>query len=123
MTDGDGLAAFLLARLDKLKYASDWHARDCQTHRTMPPGSPLGLAGSPLSCNCGAPIYVMYDIEAKRQIIAEHPRYDGDAGPCCGTCGVADNAGSLIGDWPCTTLRLIAEPLARFEAYGYDPKP
>jgi len=64
----DDLAAFLNARLDDVE-VSDWHARDCQTHRQMPANSPLGLVGVPLSCNCRVPDWLLADVAAKREIV------------------------------------------------------
>jgi hypothetical protein len=64
----DDIAAFIRARLDERANA-DWHARTCQTHQAMPPGTPFGLGGSPMSCNCGVPNLLEADVEAKRRIV------------------------------------------------------
>lgn len=65
----DDIVTFIRARLEEDQDA-DWHARTCQTHQTMPPGTPFGLAGSPLSCNCGVPDLVEADVEVKRRMLA-----------------------------------------------------
>lgn len=67
----DDIVTFIRARLGERANA-DWHARTCQTHQTMPPGTPFGLAGSPMSCNCGVPDLVEADVEVKRRIVEMH---------------------------------------------------
>lgn len=64
----DDLVVFLRARLAE-EQLLDWHARDCQTHRLMPPGSPLGLGGSPMSCNCDVPTRMLAEYETKSRIV------------------------------------------------------
>lgn len=69
----DDLATWLKTQLDETEF-SDWHERTCQTHQKMPPGSPLGLGGSPLSCNCRVPEFVLRDVQAGRKIIEAYDR-------------------------------------------------
>jgi hypothetical protein len=64
----DDLITWLRAQIDEIEFA-DWHERTCQTHQKMPPNSPLGLGGSPLSCNCAVPDFVLREVEAKRQLM------------------------------------------------------
>jgi Family of unknown function (DUF6221) len=116
----DDIVAFIRARLDERQDA-DWHERTCQPHRTMPPGTPLGLAGSPMSCNCGVPDEVGRSVEAKRRIVDAHElevfkvdaapfdSYTGEPRPdeydvICSTCGWATSDPSS----GCLTVRLLA---------------
>jgi hypothetical protein len=105
----DEFLAFLRERLDEHEIP-DWHERTCQTHQKMPDNSPLGLAGSPMSCNCKVIDYVMADVAAKRRIIDEHsvPWTATDAGTICSVC---------CRGWPCKTLRLLALPYAGEPGY------
>jgi hypothetical protein len=63
------------------------------------------------------PARVLREVEAKRQVIAEHaPNRHGD----CRTCGGSDSCGCMGGvDHPCDTLRLLALPYAARP--DYDP--
>lgn len=117
----DDLTTWLKARLDAIEL-SDWHERTCQTHQKMPHNSPLGLGGSPLSCLCGVPDFVLRDVESKRKLIEEHRRY-GRVEPCCAICGERSNDGDLYGEWPCDTLKLLALPFSDRPGYRSEWKP
>lgn len=111
----DDIAAFIRARLDERQDA-DWHARTCQTHRTMPPGTPFGLAGSPMSCNCGAPDLVEADVEVKRRIVGLHTETATDTSSWGDThtvtwCPTCSNDGQ------CPTLQAMAAEWSTHEDY------
>lgn len=112
---------FLLARIAEVKIP-DWHTRDCQTHKLMPIGSPLGLGGSPLSCNCGTPTLAMHTAEAMSRIVelhaprtvtvADYEQYQ-DGVLACSMCSYPH--GTSVGadeyqPFPCSTIRALAQP-------------
>jgi hypothetical protein len=61
------------------------------------------------------PARVLAEVEAKRGIIAEHPRSDSSSGPSCGCC--------FTTGWPCPTLRLLALPYRDHPDYQPDWAP
>lgn len=120
------LAAWLRAQLDEIEL-SDWHERGCQTHQKMPPGSPLGLAGAPMSCLCPVPEFVLEDVRAKRRIIDVVFRYeakiDGEWG-CCHSA--AQIEAGLCPDIPADEipiLRLLALPFSSRPGYLEEWRP
>jgi Family of unknown function (DUF6221) len=85
-----------------------------------PWGTGVGDAGDHIAHH--DPARALREVEAKRRIIAEHQRYDDGFEPCCGTCGV-DYYGSLMGEWPCMTLLLLALPDADHPDYREQWRP
>lgn len=69
------------------------------------------------------PDRVLAECDAKRRIIAEHPLFDTDVEPCCRMCGEGTFDGSLQGDWPCLTLKLLALPFADRPGYRAEWRP
>ena len=50
--------------------ATAWHARGCESlPDVLYPDRELG------ACDCGAPARVLREVDAKRQVLAEHERY------------------------------------------------
>jgi hypothetical protein len=109
------LVAFLNARLaeTEAEQAQDvvarrleggWHNTDCCTYDD-----------DPQPCDCGVPARVLADVQAKRTIIARHEPWRGKQEGTrvyCSTCvGYPIDTNGIIGmDWPCPTLRLLAQP-------------
>jgi hypothetical protein len=76
--DVSALVAFVLARADEYESALP-HDLGCQSHRLMPPGSPMGMAGKRMTCDCLAVDRGLRQVAAVRQIAeryAEHAEYD-----------------------------------------------
>jgi hypothetical protein len=75
------------------------------------------------------PARVLREIDAKRQIVAEHPTasgWDGQSGDgyVCRTCAEITGSGELSGGpYPCTTLRLLALPFADWPGYRDNWRP
>ncbi|TDD97651.1 DUF6221 family protein [Actinomadura rubrisoli] len=74
------------------------------------------------------PDHVLADVEAKRRIFAEHPMEGGavlgGSEPLrwryCATCHVREE---IIGEWPCTTMRLLTLPYADHRDYRDEWRP
>lgn len=108
----DDLVAFLRARLDE-QAARAWAIHDVgQCDALLYEQDMAGAARRDPDCECGHPSRTRREIDAKRRIIAEHPVYAHGVDLCCETCGSDTTDGSLVGDWPCTTLCLLALPYA-----------
>lgn len=127
------LVDFLLARSreDELR---DWHERSCPTNRRMPPGSPLGLGGAPMTCKCPVPDRMEREALAKRRIVELHRRTSrteswptGDREVVeCAVCATTEHEYAeewTRHSWPCDTLRLLALPHADHPDYqeGWAP--
>jgi len=77
------------------------------------------------------PARVLADVEAKRQIIAEHSPQDYESEEdnfaevtFCVTCSYTGGAGGTVGGkYPCTTLRLLALPYADHADYREEWRP
>ncbi|WAL67110.1 DUF6221 family protein [Amycolatopsis cynarae] len=66
---------------------------------------------------------VMVDLDAKQQIIDLHEPIEGEWGPVCAVCHTTGADGDRKGEYPCTTLRLLALPYADHPAYRQEWKP
>lgn len=67
------------------------------------------------------PARVLREIDAKRQLLDEHPSVNGsDLGSDCGTCYRGDGVNAR---WPCRTLRLLAMPYADRAGYQESWRP
>lgn len=75
------------------------------------------------------PARVLAECDAKERIISEHTPEQGwstatvTLTDVCGTCSDRDNAGDREGEWPCSTLRLLALPYAGGDGYQEDWRP
>lgn len=65
------------------------------------------------------PARIVAECEAKRQIVEEHPSYDG-RGQNCATCCASDEAGD---PWCCTTLLAVASVYADHPDYREEWRP
>ncbi len=72
------------------------------------------------------PAHVLADVDAKRQVIAEHycpDDLDIDEKPHCGFCDKALVMNDRQGEWPCRHLRLLALPYADHPDYRAEWRP
>lgn len=65
------------------------------------------------------PARVLAEVEAKRRVLDEHKPMDGVGERIvgCATCSWRDDWDELHVEWPCTTLRLLAQPYAGREGW------
>ncbi|MEU8623293.1 DUF6221 family protein [Streptomyces sp. NPDC048669] len=116
---------FLRDRLDEAQAQQEdaftaWHSRDCEA-------VPDVWGSEPDVCTCGAPARVLREVEANRQMLAEHepgtPPGRPNMNRHCLSCTTAQAWDETAGESNCRTLRLLALPYADHPDYQQEWTP